>query len=560
MDRLVVWIITLLLISPNLYLYSKNFVLQSLLLSLLTIVYLGAVVKSSRYLVMLYPVVLLVPFILFYIHYYESNISEQVLGIIFETNWQEALGFLGNRVYYYTAIFIIWIILITILYWYIYRHPVYWSHRSRWWIIISISLSIFTGVTANQILANEVDNSFENISNNFLVEEKNGLVQELKQTYPLGLFVSFYDLYREQSKINEAFIKHQKFKFQASSLYDPQHEQTIILVIGETSRRANWQLNDYKRKTNPLLSSQKNIINFRDMIGVSNATRSSIPMLLTRKPTEKVHDYDFSEKSIISAFKEAGFATYWLSNQQKFGNYDTSTSVYAKEADHIKFLNKTNYSAQGETDEVVLPEFKKILSQPDGKKFIIIHTLGSHFDYSHRYPLTFDVFKPSLNNLDIYNLQDSKYKEQLINSYDNSILYTDYILNEVIETIKTQKQTDSFLLYSSDHGEDLFDGSCDKSGHGNETAYNFEIASFVWFSESFATQNPKKIQYLKSNQDKKLDQTSIFPTLIDAANINIPHYQLDRSILNKWSYYPRFVMGSKDYDRSSQQGSCREIK
>lgn len=560
MQRSAIWIIVLLIMLPSLYLYSKNFELQSLLLSMLTITYLWALVKNSRYLALLYPLILLAPFNLFYIHYYDSPVNEQILSIILESNWQEALGFLGTNVYLYAAILVVWIIGISILFWYNYRYPLSWIHHSRWWMLMSVSALAISGIFANQVIANQIDDAFVDDGTNFLIEEKNSLIQEFKQTYPLGLLIATYDLYQEQKKINQAYQRNQDFLFHAKSISNKQTKQLVLLVIGETSRRANWQLNGYSRKTNPLLSEQANLINFTDMLGVSNATRSSIPILLTRKPEAAVNKYDFAEKSIISAFAEAGFHTYWLSTQQKFGTHDTSTSVYAKEADEVIFLNKTNYSNQGETDEVILPALTKILAAPHKKQLIVIHTLGSHFDYSHRYPAAFDIFRPSLNDLERYSLQDRKYKQQITNSYDNSILYTDYVLNAVIENLKAQKGTESFLLFSSDHGEDLFDNSCDKSGHGNDTVYNFEIASFAWYSDSFAKKNANKIQNLKANRHNKINQTSIFPTLIDAASITIPNYQRTRSLLNQWQPYPRLIMGGKDYDRSLPQGKCREIK
>lgn len=523
------------------------------------LVYLLAWSKNSRYLVVLYPIVIIIPVVLFYIHFYESSINEQILGIILETDLQEAVGFLGANIYWYLGVLVVWLIAVTVLFWQNWQQPIIWTHRSRCWVVVSVSAIAVIGIIANQKLASDIDANFS-ADTNFLIEEKNSLLQEVKQTYPLGLLVSFYDLYQEQSKINTAFAKHQQFSFAAKSSDIIKNKQLVVLVIGETSRRANWQLNGYARQTNPLLSKQANIVNFTDMLSVSNATRSSIPMLLTRKPAEQVHGYEFPEKSVISAFKEAGFNTYWLSTQQKFGAHDTSTSVYAKEADNIIFLNKTNYTNRGETDEIILPTLQKILAAPHTKQFVVIHTLGSHFDYAHRYPSSFDKFKPSLNDINGYSFQDKQYKQQLINSYDNSILYTDYVLDAVIENLKTQKDSESFLLYSSDHGEDLFDASCNKSGHGNETPYNFEIASFAWYSPLFATNHADKVKQLQANATKLINQTSIFPTLIDAADITIPKYTHERSVLGQLSPYPRLVLGSKDYNNSAQQGSCREIK
>ena len=556
MLRFSILILLLFLALPSLYLYIETLNINSLLLSIVPIIYLWAFVKDSRYLVILYPFVLTVPFALFYIRLYGANINEQVLSVILETNWQETLAFLGSQAYLYLGAYIAWTVGVTAFFLQNHRLPMFWIDRSRGWFIIAVSSIAIIAITIDIAMIKK------STYTDFLVEDKNSLLRriEIKKTYPLGLVFSIRDLYHEQGKINNAFDKNSQFKFKATTSYPKSAQQLIVLVIGETSRRANWQLNGYSRKTNPLLANQTNVVNFSDMLSISNLTRSSIPMLLTRKPSELVNKYDFPEKSIISAFKEAGFHTFWLSTQQKFGRHDTSTSVYAKEADEIIFLNKTSYSNRGEKDEVVLPEFEKILNMQDKKKFVVIHTLGSHFDYSHRYPADFDIFRPSLNDLDNYSQQDQRYKEHLVNSYDNSILYTDYVLNKLIESMKNQSQTESFLLYSSDHGEDLFDGQCDKSGHAHDTIYNFKIASFAWYSDSFAENNADKIQNLKATRDNKINQTSIFPTLIDAASIAIPNYQRKRSLLNQWQPYPRLIMGSKDYDHSSPQGKCREIK
>lgn len=562
MRQLSIFGLLFLILLPNLYLYSKGLDLgfNNSLLNIIFIIYLYALVKDSRYLIVLYPIIVIVPFIIFYIYLYNTSVNEQILTIVLETNWQEALSFLGSNTYLYVGIVFIWIMFVTLLYWQNYQHPLRWTHRSRGWVVISISITTIITFAANQILIANKKNNSANSPNNFLIEDKNSSIEKFKQTYPLGLFVSLYDVYQQQAKMNTAVAKNQKFSFNAKASDTIKNKQLIVLVIGETSRRANWQLNGYSRNTNPLLASRTSVVNFSDMLSISNFTRTSIPMLLTRKPSERVNSYNFPEKSVISAFKEAGFDTYWLSTQQKFGRHDTSTSVYAKEADNLIFLNKTSYSNQGETDEVVLPVFEQILKSPAKKIFIVIHTLGSHFDYSHRYPNAFDIFKPSLNDLDRYSPQDRQYKQQIVNSYDNSILYTDYVINELIDSMQTQTQTESFLLYSSDHGEDLFDAQCDKSGHANKTPYNFEIASLAWYSPRFATSHANKVQQLQANATKPINHTSIFPTLIDAADITIPDYSLSRSLLGSLNPYPRLVLGGIDYDNNEQQGSCREIQ
>ncbi|ENX24933.1 MULTISPECIES: phosphoethanolamine transferase [Acinetobacter] len=545
---------------PDLYFLFKDWNFYFFFLSVFFLIYILSITKTTKYLFITLPILILIPLYIYYISIYHVSINEQVLSVVLETDFQEAWHFIGYKIYLYIFIFILWCIWCAYSVHRHYKKPLVWRHRSRWWFLIAGSIYVVFSYTINAEVANQIDQTFESQQDNFLVDEKNFFVQEVKRTYPLGFFISVYDLMKEQRKINSAFEQNKNFKFFAQQHIKTKQKQLYILVIGETSRRKNWQLNGYARPTNPKLSQQNNLVNFSDMLSISSATRSSIPMILTRKPAEHVYKFTFAEKSVISAFKEAGFKTYWLSTQQRFGSFDTSTSVYAKEADQIIFLNKANYTDAGEKDDVLIPVLDKIVQSNEQKQFIVIHTLGSHYNYLHRYPEEFNVFTPSLNSLAKYSLQDKKYKAELTNSYDNSLVFTDYVLNEFIEILKRQKNTASFLLYTSDHGEDLFDNGCDKSGHGLETKYNFEIASFAWYSDQFFKNYVDKVKILNENKDRKLNQTAIFPTLVDAANIAIPEYGKDRSILQRFQNYPRVVLGGKNYDTAKYEGMCKEIK
>ncbi len=548
------------LLLPDLYLFFYHQNLNLILMSFWVLVYLFAVLKTTKYSFLLFPFLALVPSYLYYISIYHVGINEQILSIVLETNFQEAIQFLGANIYIYLFAYFLWLIFCIYICYKNYYHPKVWCHWSRYLLLALGTLYFLTGYSFNATVVNEVNAAFGSSGNNFLVEEENSFLMDLKQTYPLGLVISSYNLAKEQKKINQAFEKNKNFKFYAQQQKKIEDKEVYVLVIGETSRRENWQLNGYKRKTNPSLSQQKNLVNFEDMLSISSETRSSLPMILTRKLEKNIYRYDFPEKSMISAFKEAGFKTYWLSTQQKIGAFDSSTSVYAKEADKIIFLNRTSYKDAGVVDDVLIPEFKKIITSDEKKQFIVIHTLGSHYNYVHRYPQSFDHFKPSLMELKNYSLQDQVFQKQLLNSYDNSILYTDYVLNQFINLLDKQINTASFLLYSSDHGEDLFDQGCSKSGHGLETVRNFEIASFAWYSNDYQDLFFDKIEKIKLNRERKVNQTAIFPTLLDAANISIKDDLLQRSLLKKFNDYPRFVLGGINYDNAKIDGLCREIK
>lgn len=546
------------ILLPDLYLLYFHQNVHIFLMSIFIFFYFYSILRTTKYLFLFLPFLIIIPIYLYYISIYKIAINEQIISVILETNFNEALQFLGAKVYLYILLFFIWCFYS--VFWVVqhYKKPQVWSHWSRYLVLIVGVVYFFLSYYFNAKISDEIEQAVGN--NNFLVEEENQFISDLKQTYPLGLIINNWNVFKEQKKINEAFDKNNNFKFNAVQLKNEHRKEVYVLVLGETSRRENWQLNGYQRVTNPLLSQQKNLINFTDFISVSNVTRESIPMMLTRKLDKHVNRYAFNERSIITVFKEAGFKTYWLSTQQKFGAFDTSTSVYAKEADHIEFVNKTGYQHIGTYDDILVSVLEKLVSELVQKQFIVIHTLGSHYNYSHRYPSDFDYFKPSLNTVTKYSLQDKKYAQELRNSYDNSILFTDYVLDQLIRVLDRQKDTNSFLMYSSDHGEDIFDGNCQKSGHGLKTARNFEIASFVWYSNIFAEKYENKIQLLKQNKDRKLNHTAIFPTLLDAANISIPNYNLEKSILKPFKDYERWILGRGDFDQEKFIGECREVK
>ena len=417
-----------LLLLPDFYLYFKLRDLYYLVLSFFLFIYLFSIIKSSKYIFLLSPFFIAVPFYLYYISIYHTHINEQILSIILETDYQEAIDFIGYKIFIYLFFLLIWCLGCIHFFYKHYKSPLIWNHRSRLWVLVAGTLYFTLTYIVNLNLETQAERIISAPQkNDFLAEEENIYLKDLKKTYPLGLVISISDLIKEQKKIVFAFSKNKDFKFNATQNLNTTEKQIYILVIGETSRRYNWQLNGYPRKNNPLLNQQKNLVNLDNMLSISNATRSSIPMILTRKSADQVYNYNFPEKSIISAFKEANFQTYWVSTQQKFGNFDTSTSVYAKEADQVIFLNKANYTDAGDYDDIIIPIFKKIINQKEDKKFIVIHTLGSHYNYKHRYPDKFNIYTPSLNNLDKYSLQNKEYKQYLVNSYDNSILFTDYV-------------------------------------------------------------------------------------------------------------------------------------
>lgn len=515
-------------------------------MAILLLFTLFACLKTARRLRILLPFMLLIPNYLWYITQYRTFFSEQIVAIVAETNPEEAWGYIGYIPIWTIVAVLIWLSFMAWLFKKLGNCSWSWQHRSRYWTMLSAFayLSIAYSITALEEKQNqEIINQAENLSYEaqikqttdflFLSTNQNTISAQVQPTYPLGLAISLYRWYDEWQTINQFVEQMADYRFGASS-HSPAEKETIVLVIGESARRKNWQIHGYTRETNPLLSKQENLIALNQMQSLSDRTRESVPMMLTRKPASQVHLFTFAEKSLISAFKEAGFRTYWLSNQQKYGMFDNSISVYAKEADVQTYINISGYQHDNNHDGRLLPKFTQILTEPYPKKFIVLHTLGSHADYAHRYPADEAVFLPDLRHIKQYSVRDAQYQQELLNAYDNTIIYTDKVLNSLIEQLKQQNHA-AFLLFSSDHGEDLLADGCGLSGHGNLSQMNYEAASFIWYSDTYQAIFSDKISHLQENQHKTMSHSVIFTTLLDAAAISLSNSNISGSLLQNFT-------------------------
>lgn len=377
----------------------------------------------------------------------------------------------------------------------------------------------------------------------------------LGDLFPFGVALRFFN-YKQQVRQIESLQKElESFSFSASQLLTTEPE-VYVLIIGETTRAKNLQLNGYKRNTNPLLSERKNLISFSNMVSGWLWTRMSVPVILTRKKTAN-RDIFFPEKSIVSLFSEAGFDTFWLSTQSPYGFHDSPIALSASESDYIKFLNPADYKSAGLYDDVMLPYLEKIVASYSNK-FIVLHTLGSHFNYADRYPDKFDIFKPSLKDKDA-SLQDETRARELLNSYDNSIVFSDYVIDQVIDIVNKHNNI-SAVFYISDHGEVIFDNGCDKSGHGHHTQYDHVTASMLWVSDAYRMKYGNRFDLAKERANSPLSTEYVFHSLAGLAGLEYPDKDETQNIFSKeWQAYPRYLQSGVYFDSSDREGKCDRI-
>ena len=398
------------------------------------------------------------------------------------------------------------------------------------------------------------------------------------QLYPVNVCYNLYLAFERNAASENYREASRDFKFDARSEHDAEAPEVYVMVVGETARAHNFSLYGYPRETNPLLSKTPGIIAFPDATTQSNTTHKSVPMLLSAASAE---DFErlFHEKGILAAFKEAGFHTVFISNQQPNHSF---IDFLGEQADEHYFLKKEDASKGNHYDEDLLKKLDEILPEADAslsghyryrKLFVVLHTYGSHFNYQERYPRSFAYFKP-----DSRSEAKPENRQDLLNAYDNTIRYTDYILHGIVERLqkweklqakalaKTQAKTlgatsqpTSAMLYTSDHGENIFDDDRRLFLHAAPKASDYElhVPFIIWTSEGFGKQYPDTWKALEENRTKQV-QTSLsaFHTMLGIGDIRTP-YRLDEYSVASGKYHPARLLYLDDHDEAILQEDAK---
>lgn len=312
------------------------------------------------------------------------------------------------------------------------------------------------------------------------------------------------------------------FTYNANYTRDSNDDEVVVLILGETSRAGNWQLFGYDRETNPMLSQRNDLIKFPRAVTQSNTTHKCVPLMLT--PIDVAHfDSIKYYKSAVTAFNEAGYKTAFYSNQAKNHSF---TQFFSEEADDVDYLD-----GDRRYDHYLVEELKQALSDSvKGRQFIILHTYGSHFNYRDRYDDKFSYFKP-----DDSTSANVKHRPVLMNAYDNSLRYIDNYLNDAIEYLDSLDIRAS-LIFSSDHGEDIFDDDRGRFLHASPVAtyYQLHVPMFAWFSDEYHEEYPEIVANIQSNASKyNAPSQALFHTLMDIGGIKTKYYDSTNSLASE---------------------------
>ena len=297
----------------------------------------------------------------------------------------------------------------------------------------------------------------------------------------------------------------------------------VVLVVGETARSQNYQLNGYPRKTNPF-TSKLDVVSFQDVRSCGTATAVSLPCMFSNLTHDNYdHDIANNQDNVIDILSRAGIAMMWEDD-------DGGDKSVAK---HIKkeMMNHDRKDAlcDGNTcyDMVLLEDFDKNIRQLSGNRMIALHLIGSHGPtYYKRYPKEMAIFQPDCPRADIENCTN----EQIVNSYDNSIRYTDYVLSQIIERLKgLESQYNTALIYLSDHGESLGEDGLYLHGAPYALApdYQTTVPLIVWMSPGFKQLKTVNYDCLKqeAKQTEHYSHDNLFHSLLGIMDVETQVYQ-----------------------------------
>lgn len=506
------------------------------------------------------PLLIVTPVTFYLLLSYHSPLNSAVIGIILETNVEESSQYLRGLWLPVACSYAILTAATWLAFRLLARHEVPWQRRYR---ILALLLAPMIFV-ALHLVYQPLETAGADLlptADAYRVTQWPQEIESARLTSPFGVLLQVADAVEGEHKIMAAGRARAAYRFGAHQTLDNAERQVYVLVIGESARKDRWSINGYERPTSPHLQRETNLVSFGDVVTVVPATRVSVPIILTRASSQ--HTGQLREPSLVSAFREAGFATYWLSTQAPVGSFDASFSTFARESDHVTYYNVTGGWSDTPPDGIMIEPLKRILANSaEGRQLVVIHTLGSHMQYRRRYPDEFDVFKPSLSRTDPQLLHDRAYEDSLSNTYDNSILYTDYFLSEVLAALKASGRPLAAMLYVSDHGEDLNDGGCSNRGHGLATIAGLRVPLFFWYSDAYKQTFAAKVAQLQQHRNEPLTNESVFPLLLDAAEIHFASEDLSRSVMSASFVRPakRTVYsigpGAIDFDRAHLNEEC----
>lgn len=351
------------------------------------------------------------------------------------------------------------------------------------------------------------------------------LVKSLNPSNSIAASLSWYSHY---SLANQPLVRIGEDAKQRPQMQQGPRKNLTILVLGETSRAENFSLGGYSRETNPLLK-QDNVAYFPNTASCGTATAVSVPCMFSGMSRAHYDDALAShQEGLLDIIQRAGLQVLWNDN-------DGGCKGACDRVPHqdITKLNLPGQCIDGEcVDEVLFHQLDDYINNLQQDGVIVLHTIGSHGPtYFNRYPPAFRKFTPTCDTNQIQTCS----QEQLVNTYDNTILYVDYIVDKTIKLLQSkQDKFTTSLVYLSDHGESLGENGVYLHGLPYSIAPETQkhVPMLVWLSDDY--QKRYGIDYpclQKEAQQKNVSQDNLFSTMLGLTGVETKEYRAQDDLL-----------------------------
>lgn len=350
----------------------------------------------------------------------------------------------------------------------------------------------------------------------------------VKSLSPSNSIVAINSWYAHNKMDNLPLVKIGEDAVQKPEMHSGPRKNLTILVLGETSRAQNFSLGGYQRETNPRLK-QDDVIYFANTTSCGTATAVSVPCMFSNMPRAH-YDEELAhhQEGVLDILQRAGIRVLWNDN-------DGGCKGACDRVPHqnVTDLNLTGQCIEGECyDEVLFHNLESYIDNLQQDGIIVLHTIGSHGPtYYNRYPAEFRKFTPTCDTNEIQSCS----QQQLTNTYDNTILYIDYVVDKAIKLLQSkQDKFTTSLVYLSDHGESLGEDGVYLHGLPWSIAPETQkhVPMLLWLSQDYQQRYGVSSQCLQ--QRAKTDpysQDNLFSTLLGLLGVDTHEYQATDDIL-----------------------------
>jgi lipid A ethanolaminephosphotransferase len=449
----------------------------------------------------------------FFMNTYGVVIDAAMIQNLMETDVKEAAELFNPKLFVH--IFFLGILPAVWVYRSELQYRTFWPEFLRRFLIIGI---------AGVLLAGTVFTYYKDFS--FVLRNNHGLRYLINPNYPIYSFVKYIKGSTEPEviKVNSLGADAKENKLWQSR----GKKSVVVIVVGETARAENFSINGYGQATNPRLSKE-NIINFPNTHSCGTATAISLPCMFSNLKRSHYNDSDAKHsENLLDVLVHAGVSLLWKDNNSGCKGVCQRVNMVSTES-----LNVPGLCVNGECfDEVMLQGLQDYMDNAKNNAVIVLHQKGSHGPaYYKRYPERFRLFKPECTNDQV---QDCP-RDDIINAYDNTILYTDYFLAEIIGLLKANADKyNTAMIYMSDHGESLGENGIYLHG----LPYSFapeeqkHIPFVLWLSKDYSGSFQLDTECIKQRRNTPYSHDNLFHSVLGLLDIKTVAYEADYDIFS----------------------------